>query len=63
MSYSEKDGQVVLTMNREDYETLLLAIGCHTFYGYDRERIFGMLDRMNEGNPHYRPYQVYAKKL
>ena len=38
MSYSEQDGQVVLTMSREDYETILLALGawtsvqCETWY-------------------------------
>lgn len=30
MSYSEKDGQVVLTMSREDYELVLMSLGAFT---------------------------------
>lgn len=67
MSYREENGQVVLTMSREDYVALLLRLGLAAGWAAKegaelfREHI-KMLDRLNEGNPHYTPYQVEAKK-
>ena len=62
MSYSEDNGQVVLTMSREDYETLMIAFGCYSVVnlarGAEPADHFAMLDRINEGNPKYTPYQV-----
>jgi hypothetical protein len=66
MSYSEKDGQVVLTMSREDYERVLMALGMATGaalrgYGPLAYRILvPLLNRVNEGNPDYTPYQEEA---
>jgi hypothetical protein len=66
MSYREENGQVILTMNREDYERLLLLLGQasgesvrqsgRSFFALDQ--ILGLLDRLNEGNPSYTPYQA-----
>jgi hypothetical protein len=61
MPYSEENGQVVLRMSREDYyllhyELLEAATPAH------QQRIFGLWDRLNQGNPHYTPYQVEEKK-
>lgn len=56
MSYAEKDGQVVLTMSREDYDIMLMALGAFTAYSYDRERILALVNRLNEGNPNWMPY-------
>ncbi len=62
MSYREENGQVVLTMSREDYEVILLALGAFTGAHLARpghaNRVLSMLNRLNEGNPHYTPYQV-----
>jgi hypothetical protein len=64
VSYSEKDGQVLLTMSRDDYDTLLFAFGWaagSALRDKDRGRLNRMLqviNRVNEGNPEYRPYQV-----
>lgn len=60
MSYSEKDGQVVLTMPPEDYEILLRSLGAFTCYSYERNEILELLNRLNEGNPNYKPYEVKA---
>ena len=69
MSYSEKDGQVVLSMSREDYETLLIALGYYTGGISQRAgkneaftEMIELLNRLNQGNPNYRPYQVGEKK-
>lgn len=56
MSYSEENGQVVLKMSREDYELLIRVLGKGTT---DFFRKF--LNRLNQGNPNYRPYQVEEK--
>jgi hypothetical protein len=64
MSYREENGQVVLTMPREDYELLLLWLGMATggiLKDGDRaDGIIAFLDRLNEGNPNYTPYEVKA---
>jgi hypothetical protein len=66
VSYSEKDGQVVLTMSREDYELVLMALGAFTAVtwksGGNSQRVLEVLNRLNSGNPHYTPYQVEEKK-
>lgn len=83
MSFEECDGQVVLTMSREDYEQLLFVFGARVAWGLmqpfreDAGRtaeIQRLLNRLNEGNPawqpyevnsgnpNYRPYQIEAKK-
>lgn len=66
MSYSEENGFVVLRMSREDYGRvqLLLGMGAERYGGGcgDQEYVFKLLDRLNEGNPNYTPYQVEAKK-
>jgi hypothetical protein len=64
MSYREENGQVVLTMSREDYEKLLwllgtasgaAAIGRSVFLVND---VLRFMDRLNLGNPNYTPYTV-----
>ena len=61
MSYREENGQVVLTMSREDYETVLMALGAFTVYAYEPRRILEVCNRLNVGNPNYTPYQVPPK--
>jgi hypothetical protein len=65
VSYSEKDGRVILTMSREDYEQLLSLLCSRVAAGqwgrtFDPQlkRIQGLIDRLNSGNPSYTPYQV-----
>lgn len=63
MSYSEENGQVVLRMSREDYEKLLLMLGAA--FGrniFEPYRMLEFVNRLNEGNPNYMPYQVPEKK-
>ena len=56
MSYSEENGQVVLTMSREDYDLLRdAALRWDLGLGED------LWNRLNQGNPHYTPYQVGEK--
>ena len=57
MSYREENGQVVLTMSRVDFEWLLIILGSATA-NFGVNRITGLCDRLNEGNPNYTPYQV-----
>lgn len=63
MSYSEENGQIVLTMSPEDYDRLLQVFAIATVSGtkpgwpVNRE-VLNLLDRLNQGNPNYTPYQV-----
>ena len=63
MSYSEENGQVLLRMSREDFQLVLMLLGA----GVAGERIVSwkkaceLLNRLNEGNSHYTPYQVEEK--
>ena len=70
MSYSEENGQVVLTMSREDYLIVLRALGSFTApvaaYSLIGEkdglnRMLDFMNRLNQGNPNYTPYQVGEK--
>ena len=74
MGYSEKDGQVVLTLSRDDYSSLIFYMGAATGVllrdsprpdTQDRalRRMLEFLNRLNQGNPNYTPYQVGEKKL
>jgi len=56
--YSEKDGQVVLTMSREDYDALLKVFSLATVHTFVQPEIVALLNRLNSGKPDYTPYQV-----
>lgn len=65
MSYREEGGQVTLTMSREDYESFNVVM--RRAFQLSRGRKFcvmaaRLLDRLNQGNPNYTPYQVGAEK-
>ena len=71
MSFSEQDNRVILSMSREDYQLLLCVFaGCTklAFTGpmgnliLGPEKIIGLLNRLNEGNPNYMPYQTGEPK-
>lgn len=65
MSYSEKDGQVILTMSREDYADMLMVLKLRAVTSRlreNRENMKQLLNRLNEGNPHYTPYQVEGRE-
>jgi len=63
MSYREESGgQVVLTLSRDDYDKLLRMqmfamphFQKHEGFG---ERILAFMNRVHEGNPNYRPYEI-----
>jgi hypothetical protein len=65
MSYSEENGLVILSMSREDYERVLLLLGQATVESVRRHGrslfnlndILALLNRLNQGNPNYTPYQ------
>jgi hypothetical protein len=61
MGYSEKDGQVVLTMSREDYKDLMRYAG-YAAISYRRQKAARLLNRLNQGNPNYTPYRVGEEK-
>ena len=66
MSYSEENGQVILTMSREDYNLLLIVLGYATGgaikdHWIPAERMFELTNRLNQGNPNFTPYQVGEK--
>lgn len=66
MSYSECDGQVILTMSRDDYQKLLIELGGAMFLHVKdgdggADEAFRWLNRLNQGNPDYTPYSVKAE--
>ena len=73
MSYSESNGQVTLTMSREDYERVLLLLGAATACvlrvpgflemspRFNLQAMLSFMDRLNQGNPNYTAYQVEEK--
>jgi hypothetical protein len=62
MPYSEQDGQVVLTMSKEDYDYLLANLIAFRVFTYQDDKLRELLNRLNSGNPNYTPYQVEEKK-
>jgi hypothetical protein len=65
MNYREENGQVVLTMSREDYNSLLKVFAAATAKLFrvnpkkgSTDWILALLNRLNQGNPNYTPYQV-----
>lgn len=58
MSYREENGQVILTMSPEDYSRLLVALEFALADPFTRLSTNELLNRLNQGNPHYTPYQV-----
>jgi hypothetical protein len=63
MGYAETaNGSVVLTMTRDDYEFLLLAIGYYIGalsnekdWPAQAKRLFQLANRLNAGNPRWTP--------
>jgi hypothetical protein len=66
VSYREENGQVILTMSREDYDYLLIALGIATGHAMKQggrpDKCLAFVNRLNSGNPNYTPYQVGEKK-
>jgi hypothetical protein len=64
MSYREENGQVILSMSREDYNRVLNAFaslcGRWLAAGKNIEPILDTLNRLNEGNPAWSPYEAMA---
>jgi hypothetical protein len=65
MSYREENGQVVLTMSRQDFERLLLCLGGAVGaaclidpWVLSINEVFELINRINEGNPNYTPYSI-----
>lgn len=70
MAYREENGQVVLIMSRDDYERILGLCAIATAASKNAVRnlmfteadVIALLNRLNQGNPNYTPYQVEEKK-
>ena len=66
MSYREENGQVILTMSRDDFERVLMRLGAATGLAIQRsanlaETLYdelALLNRLNEGNPNFTPYKL-----
>ena len=62
-AYREENGLVVLTMMREDYEHILLALAYYlgsvlSTTGDGMSRHLGVINRLNQGNPEFTPYEI-----
>jgi hypothetical protein len=61
VSYREENGQVILTMSREDYELLVYGFGMligKSFFGGSPHGLIEYFNRLNSGNPNYTPYKL-----
>lgn len=56
--YSKDGDFVVLRMTREDYERLLMAMGYSRGLFTDTRAFLLFVNRINEGNPSFSPYQL-----
>jgi len=58
--YQASGDQVILTMTRADYNSLLFALGLATggsFQAPERAKaLIELMNRLNQGNPNYTPY-------
>jgi hypothetical protein len=66
LSYREENGQVILTLSRDDYDKLLIVFAGATRISltgpvgnviFGTDQIISLLNRLNDGNPNYRPYK------
>ncbi len=69
MSYREENEQVILTMSRDDYERVLMALGTAVGAALQGKGVLGyriivsLLNRLNEGNPGYKPYVEASQEI
>ena len=57
--YREENDQVILTMSRKDHENLIYFLGFAAGLTHrPPQDVFELLNRLNQGNPNYTPYQV-----
>lgn len=60
LGYSQTEDQVILTMTREDYNSILFALGYATGASSDlpdrKNALIELMNRLNQGNPNYTPY-------
>lgn len=60
----DPDGDVVLTMSVGDFHELLFCMASATYAALrdpeEYERVIGLLNRLNMGNPHFTPYAIGA---
>jgi hypothetical protein len=65
IGYSKQGDEVILTMTERDYELLLFLLGGVTgatakdpeCWAVDVRVIIGLVNRLNQGNPHFIPYK------
>ena len=63
--YREENGQVILSMSKEDWDRVSLVLDLTRRLRFNEEPLKGydeLLDRLNSGNPHYTPYQTGESK-
>lgn len=63
-SWAEEDGHIILRLDGADYSALMVMLGFATtaaMLDRDREMAYrwvALVNRLNCGNPYYRPYEV-----
>jgi hypothetical protein len=57
--FTREGDTVVLRMSQDDFEVLLMALGFAITHGGGFDwSLIELLNRMNSGNPNFRPYAV-----
>jgi hypothetical protein len=66
LGYQRAGEHVILTMSADDYKHVLMALSALTApaiagrYGFTVNTMLALVNRINEGNPDYTPYNVRA---
>ncbi len=64
MGFKQEGQTITLTCTRDDYDLLLIGLGIangsamHAGNRALSRTFFGLINRLNEGNPHFRPYEI-----
>jgi hypothetical protein len=65
VSYREENGQVIITMSPQDFDTLSMALGALMILRMENraevQRLFELVNRVHDGKPGFTPYQVGEK--
>lgn len=62
------NGDVELTINKDDWNELLEVLGCACAAASAKgdlpaaDRLFGLVNRLNQGNPDFWPYPLLREK-
>jgi hypothetical protein len=63
--FERKDEQIVITISEDEWNFLLISLGIASGWYFSHRpetfpKVLRLVNTLNEGNPHYTPYEVPA---